>query len=158
MSHRRHVVIALAMFGMWALPATFTGLSSRAQTDPTQTAKKNCLGVELLSPDEGVDLTGWAMQLYSSIKKNWDTSKTQTSEKRKVVLQFRLKKDGTLQDSIKIEASSGKKPLDEAALAAIRAVLPLQGMPEGFPDRGMDLRVSFFYVPPEPPAQPPQRP
>jgi TonB family protein len=57
-----------------------------------------------------------------------------------------VRADGTfLNPDPKVERSSGKVALDDAAVAAIRASAPFPHFPSGFEGASIELRISFFY-------------
>jgi TonB family protein len=66
-------------------------------------------------------------------------------EKGRVIIRFKIQRDGTLDGAPKLEASSGKKTLDGASIDAIRASAPFEHLPEPFKGRFIELRLKFYY-------------
>ena len=103
--------------------------------------------VEILTPHEGVDFTAFRSQLLEVVKRNWYAKMPQDAKagtKGRVVLRLRIKRDGTLDKVPTVEVSSGKKTLDDAAVAAIRASAPFEHLPEAFKGPNVELRVNFL--------------
>jgi TonB family protein len=77
-------------------------------------------------------------------------------DKGRVILRVQVLKDGTLPGQTPIvEVSSGKKPLDRAAVGAIRSSAPFKHLPEAFRGPHIELRLTFLYnQPPEPTQHP----
>jgi TonB family protein len=104
---------------------------------------------QVLTPHEGVDLTKFSTDMMQTIKRNWyvempkDAKAGQTG---RVVVRFTVQKDGKLGGPApKIEISSGKKALDEAVVAAIRASTPFDHLPDTFKGKDIELRLTFSY-------------
>jgi TonB family protein len=71
-------------------------------------------------------------------------------EKGTVAVKFIVLTDGSLSEQPPtVESSSGKKELDNASVAAIRASAPFEHLPETFKGSSVELRLTFLYnVPP----------
>ena len=83
--------------------------------------------LQILTPHEGVDFTGFSADLVRAIKQNWwakmpaeTKQKLDRGLKGKVVVGFGIQKDGQLSTVPKAVVSSGNKALDEAAVSAVR--------------------------------------
>jgi len=103
--------------------------------------------LEILTPLEGVDFTDYTSHLCNSVKRNWYVRMPQSAmlgEKGRVVVRFQIQKDGKLV-SPSIETSSGRKPLDDAALKSVRDSAPFSKLPDSFFGPAIDLRLTFFY-------------
>jgi TonB family protein len=108
----------------------------------------------MLTPDEGVQFSNYLANVFKAVKRSWFSrmpdSVTQ-GEKGRVVIRFQIQKDGTLSSQAPIiEASSGKKSLDEVALSGIRDSAPFTKLPEKFSGPYIDIRATFFYNMPTP--------
>jgi TonB family protein len=111
-------------------------------------------GLQILTPHEGVDFTAFSTDLSKTVKRNWwakmpveakgKEGAEGSAAKGKVVIRIRIQKDGGL-GGVLVEASSGKKPLDDAAVSAIRASAPFEHLPESFKGSNIELRLTFFY-------------
>jgi len=105
--------------------------------------------VAILTPTQGVDFSPYLLRLIGSIKQNWyavipDTAKM--GDKGKVVLRFRIQRDGTIfAKEPTVESSSRKEPLDRAAILAIRNTAPFERLPDAFHGPCIELRFTFLY-------------
>jgi TonB family protein len=135
-----------------AIPA----FASRGQTPQPPS------GLVILTPHEGVDFTPYTTNLLQAIRRNWYAKMPKEAlgkpgidgngarglvngAKGKVSVIFKIQKNGRLGHKPKVEVSSGKKPLDKAACAAIRAAAPFEQLPEPFKGRYIELRINFLY-------------
>jgi len=111
-------------------------------------------GLEMLTPDQGVDFSGYLMRVYITVKRNWFAvmpTSAQLGERGIVVLTFRIMRNGDVAvgDPI-IQRNSGKEPLDRAAFSSIRASNPFEPLPPQFTGPYIELRYTYLYnIPPE---------
>lgn len=106
-------------------------------------------GVSLLTPTEGVDFSSYLQRVLASVKRNWYAIMPESAnmgDKGIVALTFKITKDGIVpvQDP-NLERTSGKEPLDNAAMSAIRASSPFEPLPAQFKGDHIELRFIFFY-------------
>jgi len=111
--------------------------------------------MQILTPHEGVDFTAFSNDLVRTVTRNWYAKmpveakqKTGTGggpAKGKVVVRFRIQRDGRLGSVPIVEVSSGHEPLDDAAVSAIRNSAPFEPLPDSFQGPNIELRLSFFY-------------
>jgi TonB family protein len=108
--------------------------------------------LQIVTPHEGVDFTGFSTDLVRVMKRNWwakmpsqTKQKLDRGLKGRVVVGFGIQKDGQLSTVPKVEVSSGNKALDEAAVSAVRASAPFERLPEAFKGPSIDLRLTFLY-------------
>ncbi|HEX2713381.1 MAG TPA: energy transducer TonB, partial [Candidatus Acidoferrales bacterium] len=105
--------------------------------------------VEMLTPTEGVDFTNYLARVLASVKQNWYAvipESARLGEKGRVVLQFRIMRDGNVPYAEPaLVATSGKDPLDRAALSSIRASSPFEPLPPAFSGPFIELRFIFLY-------------
>jgi len=106
-------------------------------------------GLEMLTPDEGVDFSGYLMRVYLAVKRNWFAvmpESAQLGEKGIVVLTFRIMRDGSVPTGEPvIGRNSGKEPLDRAAYSSVRASNPFEPLPPQFSGPYIELRYTYFY-------------
>ena len=106
-------------------------------------------GLEMLTPDEGVDFSGYLQRVYVTVKRNWFAvmpSSVELGEQGIVQLTFRINRDGSVSVSDPvIVRNSGKEPLDRAAFSSIRASNPFEGLPPQFSGPYIELRYTYFY-------------
>jgi TonB family protein len=105
--------------------------------------------LQMLTPTEGVDFTNYLARVLASVKRNWYAvmpESAQLGEKGKVVLQFRIMKNGVVPDAEPaMVGTSGKDPLDRAAVSSIRASTPFEPLPPAFSGPYIELRFIFLY-------------
>jgi TonB C terminal len=105
--------------------------------------------VEILTPTEGVDFSTYIARVLASVKRNWYSvmpESAQLGDKGKVVLQFRIMRNGVVPEQEPVMmGSSGKEPLDRAAASSIRASTPFEPLPSTFSGPYIELRFIFLY-------------
>lgn len=110
-------------------------------------------GLEMLTPTEGVDFTSYLARIVASVKRNWLSVMPESArmgEQGRVVLQFRIFRDGLVPNNEPgLMGTSGKEPLDRAAISSIRASSPFPPLPPAFSGPYIELRFMFLYnIPP----------
>ena len=111
-------------------------------------------GMAMLTPDQGVDFSVYLARVQQSVERNWQAvmpESVQLGEKGLVMLQFRIMRDGSVPSGYPILIqSSGKEPLDRAAISSIRASNPFEPLPPAFTGPFIELRAIYLYnLPPE---------
>jgi TonB family protein len=105
--------------------------------------------VTLLTPTEGVDFTAYLNRVLASVKRNWYAvipESARLGEQGRVVLQFHIMRNGVVPDAEPAMVStSGRDPLDRAALSSIRASTPFEPLPPAFSGPYIELRFIFLY-------------
>ena len=106
-------------------------------------------GIEMLTPDEGVDFNDYLHRVYVTVKRNWFSvmpGSVSLGEKGIVFLTFRINRDGSVpSDEPVIERNSGKEPLDRAAYSSVRASNPFEPLPPQFKGPYIELRYRYYY-------------
>lgn len=106
-------------------------------------------GLQMLTPTEGVDFSGYLARVVASVKRNWYSIMPESAllgDKGRVILQFKIMKNGAVLDpDPQMMGSSGKEPLDRAALGAIHASSPFEPLPSAFSGPFIELRFYFLY-------------
>ena len=106
-------------------------------------------GLEMLTPDEGVDFSGYLQRVYLTVKRNWFAvmpGSVELGEQGIVQLTFRINRDGSVSvGDPQIVRNSGKEPLDRAAYSSVRASNPFEGLPPQFKGPFIELRYTYFY-------------
>jgi TonB family protein len=106
-------------------------------------------GLELLTPTDGVDFTNYFQRLLASVKRNWYAiipESARMGDKGKVIIQFRIQTNGTVPyPEPNLVRSSGKEPLDRAAMGAISASSPFEPLPTAFTRPYIEVRFTFLY-------------
>lgn len=106
-------------------------------------------GLEMLTPDQGVDFNTYLQRVYFTVKRNWFAvmpSSVELGERGIVVLTFRIMRDGSVPNPEPIiQRNSGKEPLDRAAFSSIRASSPFESLPPQFNGPYIELRYTYLY-------------
>lgn len=106
-------------------------------------------GLQMLTPTEGVDFSSYLSRVLASVRRNWYAiipESARMGEKGRVVLRFRIMRDGTVVSAEPIlEDTSGKEPLDRASMSSIRASSPFEPLPPAFTGPFIELRFIFLY-------------
>jgi len=106
-------------------------------------------GIQMLTPTEGVDFSNYLARVYASVKQNWFAvmpESVRLGEKGVVVLQFRIMRDGTVPGAEpSLMHTSGKEPLDRAAISSIRSSSPFPPLPSAFSGPYIELRFGYWY-------------
>jgi len=106
-------------------------------------------GIQILSDTQGVDFSSYIQRLLATLKRNWYAVMPQSAmmgDKGVVYTTFEIDPDGSVPppDPI-LERSSGKQPLDNAAMSAIHASNPFEPLPAAFHGPYLKLRIAFLY-------------
>jgi hypothetical protein len=105
--------------------------------------------VTILTPTEGVDFNAYINRVLAIVKQNWFAVMPESArlgDQGKVVLQFRIMKNGIVPEGEPVMVgSSGKEPLDRAAGSSIRASTPFEPLPSAFNGPYIELRFIFLY-------------
>jgi len=105
--------------------------------------------VTILTPTEGVDFNAYINRVLARVKQNWYAvmpESAQLGDRGKVVLQFRIMHNGIVPEEEPVmKGSSGKDPLDRAAMSSIRASTPFEPLPPAFSGPFIELRFIFLY-------------
>jgi len=116
--------------------------------------------VQMLTPTEGVDFSGYLARVVDSVRRNWYAIMPESAymgDRGRVMLDFKILRDGSVPDpDPEMRSSSQKEPLDRAASAAIRASSPFEPLPSAFSGPYIELRFIFLYNIPLSEADQPQ--
>lgn len=96
-------------------------------------------------PLRGYNLAPWAQKVLELIMKNWDLPWTSgLSGRTQVRVIVVVRKNGELA-SVELVEGTARDILDEAALGAVRASLPLPALPDDFPGDFLEASIEFTY-------------
>jgi outer membrane biosynthesis protein TonB len=106
-------------------------------------------GATILTPTEGVDFSSYIQRLLATLKRNWEVVMPESAmmgDKGMVDTTFQINRDGSVPppDPL-LERTSGKGPLDSAAMSAIRTSNPFEPLPSQFKGPYIRLRIVFLY-------------
>ncbi|MGA9250238.1 MAG: TonB family protein, partial [Candidatus Acidiferrales bacterium] len=105
--------------------------------------------VTILTPTEGVDFNSYITRLVARVRQNWYAVMPESAymgDKGVVAITFRINHDGSFpSENFNLERTSGKDPLDTAAMSAIRTTNPFDPLPPQFKGPFIELRFIFFY-------------
>lgn len=106
-------------------------------------------GYEILTPTEGVDFSDYMHRVLETIQRNWYAvmpQSVQLGERGKVLLRFRINSNGSVpRDDPSNDMSSGKEPLDRAAISSIRSSNPFEPLPSAFHGPFIEIRIIYLY-------------
>jgi TonB C terminal len=112
-------------------------------------------GYQILSDTQGVDFTSYIQRLLATLRRNWYAIMPESAyppilDRGIVSTTFQINPDGSIPSPDPIlERTSGKGPLDNAAMSAIRASNPFEPLPSAFHGPYLKLRIIFIYnIPP----------
>ncbi|HEY0703034.1 MAG TPA: TonB C-terminal domain-containing protein [Candidatus Acidoferrales bacterium] len=105
--------------------------------------------VDILSPTEGVDFDPYIRRLIAKVKQNWYAVMPESvylGDKGVVSITFRINRDGSFPiERLNLDRTSGKDPLDAAAMSSIRASNPFEPLPPQFKGPYIELRFTYYY-------------
>jgi hypothetical protein len=104
---------------------------------------------QILSDTQGVDFNSYIQRLLATLKRNWYAVMPESAymgDKGLVSTTFKIRPDGSVvaPDPV-LERTSGKEPLDNAAMSAIHASNPFEPLPSQFHGPYLELRIWFLY-------------
>jgi TonB C terminal len=106
-------------------------------------------GLSILTPTDGVDFSSYIQRLLATVKRNWYAVMPESAylgEKGIVSLTFRINQDGSVPPpDPNLERTSGREPLDNAAMSSIRMSNPFEPLPSQYKRPYLELRFIFFY-------------
>ena len=112
-------------------------------------ARRRATASRFSRPPKGVDFQSYINRLLAKLKQNWVAVMPESfylGDKGIVAISFRINHDGSFSaESLSIDRTSGKEPLDTAAASAIRATSPFEPLPPQFKGPNLDLRIGFYY-------------
>lgn len=105
--------------------------------------------LNILTPTQGVDFNSYIQRMLATIERNWYAVMPQSAElgdKGVVYITFQINPDGSVQlPDPQMERTSGKPPLDNAAMSSIRASNPFEPLPKEFHGPYMRFGIYFLY-------------
>jgi TonB family protein len=106
-------------------------------------------GAQILTDTQGVDFGPYIQRLLASLKRNWEfvmPESARMGEKGAVYTSFQINKDGSVPNfDPLLDRTSGKDPLDNAAMSAIHASNPFEPLPTQFKGPSIRIRIVFLY-------------
>jgi TonB family protein len=106
-------------------------------------------GASIISPTDGVDFDSYLRRLVAKVRQNWIAVMPESvylGDQGVVAVTFRINADGSFPaESMNLDRSSGKDPLDTAAMSAIRTSSPFEPLPPQFHRQFIELRFGFYY-------------
>lgn len=106
-------------------------------------------GLQMLTPDEGVDFSDYLTRVLARVQQNWYSQIPESArlgERGKVVLQFRILRNGEVPNpEPTLLSTSGREPMDRAAMGSIRASSRFEPLPTAFSGPYIELRFMFLY-------------
>jgi TonB C terminal len=104
---------------------------------------------QILSDTQGVDFSAYIQRLLATLRRNWVAVMPESAmmgDKGITATTFKIRPDGSVvpPDPL-LERTSGKEPLDNAAMSAIHASNPFEPLPSQFHGPYLELRIWFLY-------------
>lgn len=87
------------------------------------------------------DSKSYMEYMQKTLKFNWNPPKLENNAK--VIVEFKIKPDGTIYDE-KIMETSGSRELDNSALFAIRSANPLKNLPDDL-ENEEEIKINFTF-------------
>jgi hypothetical protein len=107
------------------------------------------MGVEILSDTEGVDFTPYIRKLLATLERKAEAVMPEPARMGETGILYttvQINPNGSLGTSDPVlERKSGKKDLDDDAIAATRASSPFDPLPSQFHGPYLKLRLVFMY-------------
>jgi TonB family protein len=106
---------------------------------------------DILSDTMGVDFGPYMQRLKVTVQDHWEPLIPEAAlppmmKKGRVVVEFAILKDGTIQ-GMRMVAGSGDVALDRAAWGALTSSIPLPRLPVQFSGDYLLIRAAFYYNP-----------
>jgi outer membrane biosynthesis protein TonB len=105
--------------------------------------------VQMLSDPEGLDWKSYLNRVVEAVRRNWYSIMPESAmmgEQGKVYITFKIMRDGSVPAGLPfLEQTSGKVPLDNAAMSSIRASNPFEPLPSAYSQPFIELRFVFLY-------------
>jgi len=121
--------------------------NAAGKPDSTKTAMSFHLEI-IITPHGGTELDDFGNRLTKSVWHNWLMVMPESAmlgDKGQATIRFQIDKDSSHPATAPtIELSSGKKPLDAAALRAVRDSIKSLQLPHTFAASSIEFRVLFF--------------
>lgn len=120
-------------------------IDSNGKTQATtlvKSSKATVSNIETKNDESLGDFKDYMPKMQNKIKSNWNPPKNETSSK--VILNYEIKKDGTLGE-IRVSTSSGDVKADEMAMEALKKSAPFEPLPETFTGDKIDVQFTFDY-------------
>jgi len=106
-------------------------------------------GLQMLTPDQGVDFNGYLGRLVARVRQNWYAVMPESAmlgDRGRVIVDFKIFRDGTFQMSEPLPRSSSEKPpLDNAAISSLRSSSPFEPLPAAWKGEYIEMRFIFLY-------------
>jgi outer membrane biosynthesis protein TonB len=104
---------------------------------------------QILSDTQGVDFSSYIQRLLATLQRNWYAVMPESAmmgDRGITATTFKIRPDGSVvPPDPTLERTSGKEPLDNAAMSAIHASNPFEPLPPQFHGPYLELRIWFLY-------------
>ena len=143
------ILVAIRIATIGAIAFAFLPVRAEAQIQSPPPGPYCALGLEILSPTEGFDLTPYIKRFGPVVMRNGEEQMPEDAKMGAmgaVAVVMTIQKDGTLAgQGPTIDVGSRYKDMDRAALEVVRASAPFEHLPDGFKSAELKLRVTFLY-------------
>lgn len=135
---KKNSIIAISIILFIILFALSSAFAATKLINKKLPAKKT---IEIQQTDDSIQQ--YMNNMQHTVKANWNP-KTNSENSTRVVLKYRIHKNGEI-SNIEVLKSSGDKKMDETAIEAVRKSSPLAELPEAIKENYVDVNFSFDY-------------
>lgn len=104
--------------------------------------------VVMLNSTGKANFQPYLLQLINAVKSKWYGIMPKdaiSGANGKVIVNFGIKKDGSLSEKPRVEQGSGHNTLDDATVTAVRLSAPFDPLPPDYKSKEIRLRMVFLY-------------
>lgn len=135
---KKNSIIAISIILFIILFALSSAFAATKLINKKLPAKKT---IEIQQTDDSIQQ--YMNNMQHTVKANWNP-KTNSENSTRVVLKYRIHKNGEI-SNIEVLKSSGDKKMDETAIEAVRKSSPLAELPDAIKENHVDVNFSFDY-------------
>lgn len=135
---KKNSIIAISIILFIILFALSSAFAATKLINKKLPAKKT---IEIQQTDDSIQQ--YMNNMQHTVKANWNP-KTNSENSTRVVLKYRIHKNGEI-SNIEVLKSSGDKKMDETAIEAVRKSSPLAELPDAIKENYVDVNFSFDY-------------
>lgn len=135
---KKNSIIAISIILFIILFALSSAFAATKLINKKLPAKKT---IEIQQTDDSIQQ--YMNNMQHTVKANWNP-KTNSENSTRVILKYRIHKNGEI-SNIEVLKSSGDKELDNTAIEAVKKSSPLAELPDALPKNYVDVNFSFDY-------------
>ncbi len=135
---KKNSIIAISIILFIILFALSSAFAATKLINKKLPAKKT---IEIQQTDDSIQQ--YMNNMQHTVKANWNP-KTNSENSTRVVLKYRIHKNGEI-SNIEVLKSSGDKEMDKTAIEAVKKSSPLAELPDALQENYVDVNFSFDY-------------